>query len=182
MFSSNCGTVNYYYFYYSSTIVFDSVTRAQDRCASTLEPSKRTIPCCSRAVIPVSRNSGTRLAVRLRSRIIMLLLSARCTVARFVAKAEETYTHHAWNHFLVPFRGLSSLSYICVIQIMSYILQIVNQINFICKVLFCELNCMFFIYVYHRMCSVNSQMFSFQTSQTSRLVFGNDDLHFFRNS
>lgn len=138
MFSSNCGTVN------CSTIVFDSVTRAQDRCASTLEPSKRTIPCCSRAVIPVSRNSGTRLAVRLRSRIIMLLLSARCTVARFVAKAEETYTHHAWNHFLVPFRGISSLSYICVIQIMSYILQIVNQINFICKVLFCELNCMFF--------------------------------------
>lgn len=86
------------------TLVLHASQGGGDRCASTLGPSKRRYRAGSRAVIPVSRNSGTRSAVRLGSRIIIMLpLSARRTVARFVAKAEETYTHIAHKViFLFP--------------------------------------------------------------------------------
>lgn len=78
--------------------------RAEDQCASPLSRRRDdTARACSRAVIPVSRRIAVkRSAVRLRSRIITLPFSARRTVARFVAKAEETCTHRPRDHFFFP--------------------------------------------------------------------------------
>jgi len=73
-------------------------------------------------VIPVSRRIAVHARpVRLRSRIITLLLSARRTVARFVAKAEEARAHEiiflrfstglAASHFPSHFRASHSVNF-----------------------------------------------------------------------
>lgn len=60
---------------------------------------ERGVPCCSRAVIPVSRNSGTRSAVHLRPPIITLLSATRTLTPCRESGRNRASAASRQNHF-----------------------------------------------------------------------------------
>lgn len=93
-------------------------------------------PWCSRAVIPVSRNSGTRSAVHL---LVLQLLRRfpRRAHLRFVAKAEETCARRIrFDKIVSVFTSLPPSLVVSLVTSVTIIASLCNLVELTCWVFF----------------------------------------------